>query len=219
MKYNPDCHHRRSIRLQGYDYTNTGAYFVTVCCKNREHLFGKIVSGEMLLNEYGEIAHDELAKTPQIRPNVKLREFVVMPNHIHAIIQITEYLGNNNGDGGVCDGGVRNGGVCNTPLRRRVLQSPSNTVGAIIRGYKSAVSKQIRFRHRRGVLHTPLHTPPNTPHNTTHTPKMFADISIWQRNYWEHIIRNEIEYAKIANYIENNPILWEKDRFYAGKGK
>lgn len=90
MKYNPDLHHRRSIRLQGYDYINTGAYFVTVCCRNRECLFGKIVSEKMILNEYGKIAYNELTKTLEIRPNVKLGEFVVMPNHIHVIIRIME---------------------------------------------------------------------------------------------------------------------------------
>ncbi|MDR0516529.1 MAG: hypothetical protein LBH25_05730 [Fibromonadaceae bacterium] len=195
MKYNPDLHHRRSIRLRDHDYANAGAYFVTVCCQNRECLFGEIINGKMILNEYGEIAHNELAKTPEMRTNVELCEFVVMPNHIHAIVRITE----------------KTEGAFNTPLWS--LQSPSNTVGAIIRGYKSAVSKQIR-EYGRGVLNTPSNNT-HTPNNTAHTPQ----ISIWQRNYWEHIIRNGTEYEEIANYIKNNPILWAKDCFNVGEGK
>jgi len=195
MGYNPDKHHRRSIRLRNWNYTNAGSYFVTICCKNRKCLFGKIVLGKMILNEYGEIAFNEWANTIKIRPNVKLHEFVVMPNHFHGIVEIR--------------------GVCDTPLRQRYANafcSPSNTVGAIIRGYKSAVTKQIWARGCMGVLHTPIQ--PNAPimPNAPKTP--ILRIPIWQRNYYEHIIRNDTEYARIARYINNNPILWKGDCFY-----
>jgi REP element-mobilizing transposase RayT len=89
MKFNPDIHHRRSIRLKGYDYSQEGLYFVTICTQNRECLFGEITNGEMQLNPMGEIAQAEWIKTGQMRPNIQLHESIIMPNHIHGIIQIT----------------------------------------------------------------------------------------------------------------------------------
>jgi len=213
MPYNPYTHRRRSVRLKGYDYSLAGMYFVTVCVKNRRCLFGNITNGEMVLNEYGKIAYDELAKTADVRSNVRLDVFVVMPNHIHCIIVITNtpsngttastrrgvlhtprdvHAPNNNNDTNVHAGAfhdnnnidVRNDrGVCNTPLR-----SPSNTVGAIVRGYKSAVTKQLK---QLGIFE-----------------------HVWQRNYHEHIIRNELSYQRIADYIVNNSMDWENDIFY-----
>src|SRR5437868_13402885 len=121
MAYNPLIHHRRSIRLKGYDYSQAGAYFITLCTYNREHLFGEIVDGNIILSEYGQIAFNEWARTSQIRPNVLLDVFVIMPNHLHGIILIRK-------------------GECNSPLR-----SPTNTIGAMVRGYKSAVTKQINL--------------------------------------------------------------------------
>lgn len=192
MKYDPCLHNRRSIRLHNWDYAGIGIYFVTICCKNRLHLFGKIANGKMLLNDFGKIAHDEWGKTTEIRTNVKLHEFIVMPNHVHGIVEINVKC------------------VCNTPLRQQftnTLQSPSNTIGAIIRGYKSAVTKQCC----RGVLHTPLI--PNVPTTPNSIASNSPIESIWQRNYHEHIIRNETEFARITNYIRNNPIFWKNDYF------
>jgi REP element-mobilizing transposase RayT len=200
MPYNPIIHHRRSIRLKDYDYSQAGLYFITICCQDKICRFGKIKNGEMILNDWGKLHIDEWLKTPNMRPNIQLGEFIVMPNHMHGIIVITD---NDEGGGrGVlhtphnntphnntphdnnnhtpCD---NNGGVCNTPLR-----SPSNTIGAVIRGYKSAVTKQI---HELG----------------------FFD-AIWQRNYYEHIIRNEQSYQNIADYIIHNPEKWLDDKFY-----
>ncbi len=88
MKYNPDIHHRRSIRLKGYDYSQNGLYFITICTQNRYHLFGTITNDQMALNPIGKIAHDEWLKTESMRPNIRLHEFIVMPNHIHGIIEI-----------------------------------------------------------------------------------------------------------------------------------
>ncbi|WP_392419833.1 transposase [Capnocytophaga canis] len=190
-KYNPDIHKRRSIRLKGYDYSREGLYFITICCQNREHYFGEIVDGKMQLNEIGEIAYNEWINTETIRKNVVLHSFVVMPNHFHTIVEIAHQcrgvlhtpnyitLRTPNGDEkGVFNTSNNEKGVCNTPLR-----SPSQTLGAIVRGYKSAVSKKIGF-------------------------------SVWQRNYYEYIIRNEESYFKIHEYIENNPAKWEEDCFY-----
>ena len=174
--YNPNIHHRRSIRLKGYDYSQAGLYFITICCENRICRFGKIENGEMILNEFGNIAHNEWMKTPELRPQIELDAFIVMPNHIHGILKINEIrrgelhspdnetpdneMGNNEmGNNEMPDNemddnkqGDNKQGVCNTPLR-----SPSNAVGAIIRGYKSSVTKQMGL--------------------------MGFDEKLWQRNY------------------------------------
>lgn len=196
-KYNPQKHHRRSIRLQGYDYSQEGLYFITICCQDRTHLFGEIVDGKMILNSYGEIAQKEWQNTSAIRDNVILHEFVVMPNHFHSIIEIIFQKGNN-------DIGK--------------FQSPSQTVGAIIRGYKIATIKKIKDY----ILNTgekindskgELQFAPTAPTAPTEKIKEL-DFKIWQRNYYEHIIRNEEAYERISDYIRDNPKRWNEDKFY-----
>lgn len=168
MSYNPFIHHRQSIRLKGYDYSSAGYYFVTICCFERLTLFGKIQDNQMLLNDYGLIAHNEWLNTVNRRQNIELDEFVIMPNHMHAIVKFKQNLDNNNQPIGV-------------------FQSPTNNLGAIIRGYKSAVSSQV---------------------------KEMLGHTVWQRNYHEHIIRNQESYNLIANYVINNPMTWQQDCFY-----
>ena len=164
----PHTFHRRSIRLKGHDYSDDGFYFITICIKDRHCYFGRVIDGKMVLNEKGQIVKNKWLNTANVRQgDVILHEYVVMPNHFHAIVEI-------------CRGGVRDStdrGVCDTPLR-----SPSKTLGAIVRGFKSAVTKQIGF-------------------------------PIWQRNYYEHIIRNAHAFERISNYIRNNPAQWNKDMF------
>jgi REP element-mobilizing transposase RayT len=89
VKYNPDKHHRRTIRLQGYDYTASGAYFVTICTHQRQCLFGEIVGGEMRLNVLGHLIHANWQHLPHHFPSLILDAFVVMPNHIHGILVLT----------------------------------------------------------------------------------------------------------------------------------
>jgi REP element-mobilizing transposase RayT len=196
-KYNPNTHHRRSIRLKGYDYSQAGMYFITICCQDRACLFGEIVIGaddvnpKMRLNEMGIIAQNEWLKTPFIRPNVELGDFVVMPNHIHGIIIITG-RGESHSPNNIVKGEF------NSPInflkdefnspQQSPLRSPSNNIGAIIRGYKSSVTKQIRL--------------------------LDENISVWQRNYYEHIIKTEKSFENISNYIVNNPANWNDDKFY-----
>lgn len=104
MKYNPDIHHRRSIRLKGYDYSSEGAYFITICTQNMECLFGEIVEGNIVLNDIGRIVENEWLKTSIIRRNIELDEFIIMPDHFHGIIVINESYAKNNV-----------GAYCNTP--------------------------------------------------------------------------------------------------------
>ena len=214
MEYNPQIHNRRSIRLKHYDYSNEGAYFITICCNGRKCLFGNITNGEMILNANGNIAYNEWLKTTDIRSIVELDVFVIMPNHIHGIIIInnqmvvtgrgvlhTPSLGMNecvNKPNVFYSPGqhptseslrlpVIRQGVCNTPLR-----SQSNNIGAIVRGYKSAVTKQM---------------------NILNSSKYDQSSKVWQRNYYEHIIHNEQSYQNIADYIINNPSKWNADRY------
>ena len=96
MQYNPDKHHRRSIRLQGYDYSQPGIYFITICTKNHECLFGEILNGEMRLNDFGKIAHQCWLEIPNHFPHIQLDEFVIMPDHIHGIIILNDIVGAKN---------------------------------------------------------------------------------------------------------------------------
>jgi len=96
MKYNPDIHHRRSIRLRDYDYSQAGAYFITICAHNRECLFGEIADGAMRLNAAGEIAMQCWQEIPLHFPHSALDEWVIMPNHLHGIVVLTDTVGAKN---------------------------------------------------------------------------------------------------------------------------
>src|SRR5690606_28372731 len=92
-KYNPNIHHRRSIRLKGYDYSRAGAYFITICCEGKVCRFGSVVANEMVLNEYGWIAYNEWIKLSKRFSNFELDVFQIMPNHMHGIIVIGATVG------------------------------------------------------------------------------------------------------------------------------
>lgn len=198
MKFNPDIHHRKSIRLKGYDYSQAGLYFITICCQDRESLFGQIENGEMILNEAGKIAHTEWQNTEKIRENCRIHEFIIMPNHIHGIIEIL-FKKETRGESQFA------------PIGK--FQSPSQTIGSIIRGYKIATIKKIKdliLENNKDIISTgELQFAPTAP--TAEIIKSL-DFKIWQRNYWEHIIRNENEYNRISNYIINNPQKWDDDK-------
>ena len=189
MPYNPSLYHRRSIRLKGYDYSQEGLYFVTICCHNRECLFGKIVDGEMILKDAGKIADDCWQEIPKHFPNAILHEYVVKPNHILGIVQFVganQYSPNDNSPK-IDDNDDMIRAKDFSPLRRC---SPSKTIGSIVRGYKIGVTKWMR-------------------QNT--------DVyDVWQRNYYEHIIRNEQSLKYIIAYIVDNPNKWNVDKYFNG---
>ncbi|MHC1707343.1 MAG: transposase [Bacteroidales bacterium] len=190
-KFDPEKHHRQSIRLQAYDYSQPGSYFVTLCTYGREFLFGNIENGTMILNSFGQIARDALLKTPEIRQEIQLGEFVIMPNHVHGIVNIIEKTINHSTVGAY--GHTPVGANCNSPQqsnRHSPPRSPSKTLGAVVRGYKSSVTTQINILRK--------------------TPKQ----PVWQRNYYDHIIRDYSSYEKISDYIRNNPASWSNDIFY-----
>ena len=208
MKFNPHKHHRRSIRLQGYDYSRDGLYFITICCQDRAHLFGEVQNKEMLLNPFGEIALQEWLNTNAVRNNVVVHELVVMPNHLHGIVEITHKKGED---------------------EIGSFQSPSHTIGAIVRGYKIATIKKIKDSiegskgdskgDSKGELQFAPTAPTAPTASTASTVGKIISLNykIWQRNYYEHIIRDHQEYHRISEYIKDNPAKWEEDKFYKKK--
>jgi REP element-mobilizing transposase RayT len=195
--YNPEKHHRRSVRLKNHSY-NDGFYFVTICCENRSCIFGKIKDGIMTPNDYGKIAQKEWSRTAEIRSNnVKLHGFIAMPNHIHGILEI-------NNTTTVTIVGARRALPShdrppnhdyslpsNKDLQsaKRFQNQGRNTLSSIVGSYKSAVSKQI---HEIGFIG-----------------------SVWQRNYHESVICDMQSYQNKSQYIINNPANWQKDEFYS----
>jgi REP element-mobilizing transposase RayT len=200
MLYNPQLHHRRSIRFKGYDYAQSGLYFITICCHEKNHRFGEIIDQlfpvssngnnqevdnpipsneifpvivQMKLNEFGIVAYNEWMKLPQRFPNIELDVFQIMPNHVHGVILLNEIV---------------------TPKIIPPDKTSAASISEIIGAYKSLVTN--------GCL------------------ELFKSQNItmgkfWQRNYYEHIIRNEKSYATISDYIENNPAKWKEDKFYS----
>ena len=189
-KFDPQKHHRKSIRLQGYDYSQAGAYYVTIVTYQRDCLFGEIVDGEMYINAYGEIVQKWWDEILIHFPNVELGAFVIMPNHVHGIIFITterrgEVLSprdnpnDNNLDENV-DGTNQQGGET-PPLRKR-------TLGQIVAYFKYQSTKEMNRIETENAI-----------------------TKFWQRNYYEHIIRDEKDLQNKTDYIEANPSLWDED--------
>jgi REP element-mobilizing transposase RayT len=168
MNYNPEIHHRRSIRLKDYDYSQSGAYFVTICSWSRECLFGEIIDGNMQLEEFGQIIQENWTWLSHQYKYVHLDEWSVMPNHLHGIVVI-------NDDG--------RGGSRTAPTN--IIKQKS--LGRLIGAFKTVSTKQINLMR-------------NTP-----------GIPVWQRNYYEHIIRNDDELNRTREYIINNPLRWAED--------
>lgn len=203
-----------SARLQGFDYGRNGAYFITICTQNREHYFGEVLNNEMYLNEIGLIAEKFWLEIPKHFSFVELGNFVVMPNHTHGILIIdkpVETLHRNvsNSNKIISENQILNNQTCisnneilpqlNQTLRCNVstnerkneqmafISPKSGSVSTIIRSYKSVVSKHARLTH--------------------------ADFN-WQTRFHDHIIRDAQSFEIIQNYIANNPLNWESDKFY-----
>ena len=178
MMYEPEIHQRRSIRLKGYDYSQGGAYFVTIVAQGRLCLFGDVVDGEMRANDAGEMVWRVWDGMPGRFPSIEMDEFVVMPNHVHGVIIIRQSLGSLVGGQG--DSGVQR-------------DTEATTVGDVVGAFKSLTTVE----YGRGVRK--LDWPP-------------FDRRLWQRNYYERVIRDESEFSRVREYIANNPMEWEFDR-------
>jgi putative transposase len=192
---------RRSIRLAGYDYASPGAYFVTLCVADGQLLFGQVVDGAMVLSGFGQVAEAEWQRTGQLRPYVTLDSYVVMPNHFHAILWLEPPMSDTPRrgtaryaptPGPVSTRCAPTPGPTSTrcaPTRQFGQMEPAS-LPAIMRAFKSAVTN--RINRQRG-----------TPGGT-----------VWQRNYWEHVVRSERALDAIRRYIEGNALRWELDRFH-----
>lgn len=204
MTYNPDIHHRNTIRLQSYDYRTAGAYFVTICTFQKEPILADVIDGEARLTPQGNVVQECWNEIPQHFPNVELDMFVAMPNHLHGIIMIHDSVGathaspdvKTTGDVGARHASPDNATADQTRARHDrathaspLHQSgpPKRSVGAIIGSFKSACTKRIN-----GLRNTP-------------------GLPLWQRNYHERVIRNDEELNALRDYIQCNPARWEED--------
>jgi putative transposase len=183
MRSDPNRHHRCSIRLRGYDYTQPGAYFVTICTQNRACLLGQMIDGAMVLSDAGRMVQTVWDEIPVHYAGVAIDAFVVMPNHIHGIIVLV----------GAAPCG-------RPPLGRAPLgqaQGPAPTIGIslpdVVHRFKTMTTK----RYADGVKQRGWPLFPG---------------QLWQRNYYEHIIRDEESLNRIRQYIADNPAQWELDR-------
>jgi putative transposase len=163
MTYDPQKHHRRSIRLKGFDYSQSSIYYITICVQDKQCLFGTIEIDRMLLNDPGNMVLEQWLKLPLRFPSVILDKFVIMPDHFHGIIYTTD----------------------------NTLSKP--TLGEIVGSFKSIVT----CKYIDGV------------NNKNWIP---FNKRLWQRNYYERIVRNDLELQNIQQYIENNPANWQPDR-------
>jgi putative transposase len=183
-KYN-DKYRIASARLQSWNYASEGMYFITICTKDRLHYFGEINEGNMDNSILGDVFNDEWEKTPSIRPdmNLGLGEYVVMPNHFHAILIIGKNEYNNGIDGFNCRDVMHDVSTIKTMNQ---FGPQSKNLASVMRGFKSAV--------------------------TTYARKNNIEFD-WQPRFHDHIIRDHPEYIRISNYIINNPKSWDQDIF------
>ena len=210
--YDPNIHHRHSIRLQGYNYASAGLYFVTICTQNRECLFGEIKNGEMVLNDAGRMVEQWYHKTQDKYPEIVCHEMIVMPNHFHCIwenVGLCPNVGANpcvrppkqNHD--TSQTGAHTGAplqiqpdgnniVNDSDLVENVSESPLSTVV----GWFKTMSTNEYIRGVKQMGWAPF------------------DRKLWQRNYYEHIIRNDQSLWHISDYIINNPTRWQTDKFF-----
>ena len=189
-KYNPAIHHRRSIRLNDYDYSQEGAYFVTICTYQRLELFGKIKENVMFLDHRGEIAHNMWDTLPERFPGVELDHCIVMPNHIHGILVRTQRLAPK---------------IVNTDIKKIHNQPSTERTNMLLTSRKSPYRTQMLYEMIRAFKAvTSYHV-----RRSGQTPEFG-----WQREYYEHIIRDSKELDRIRTYIINNPSRWQQDKLH-----
>lgn len=237
-KFNQSKHHRRSIRLKGYDYSTAGLYFITLNCQNRINRFGEVINEEMELNEYGKIAHEEWIKLADRFPNFELDTFQIMPNHMHGIISLTnnyafDTIENNNETTveRLNEATVENDNKATIKkLNETTVENDNKAiVGA---GFTPALLlSQNDIDENHFDLRATARVAPTESASISKIIGAYKSLvanaclnifkskneqmgKFWQRDYYDIIIRNEQSYKQISNYIENNPRNWKKDKFY-----
>jgi REP-associated tyrosine transposase len=177
---------RRSIRFPGYDYAFRGFFFVTLCTHEKHHSLARIINFESRLSPVGKVVEQCWKEIPQHFPRVRLDEWIIMPNHLHGIIVMRPPI-------------ESEGTACRAPTTKAVVSGETpfeefgrpvaGSLATIIRSYKSAVTRRVNQALGGKAL------------------------PVWQRNYFEHIIRSQESLNKIRNYIWENPIHWDKDEY------
>jgi len=276
MSYNPAIHHRRSIRLKGYDYSQAGLYFVTICCQNKICYFGNIENDKMFLNDAGRMVEKWCMELSHKFSDIELDTYIIMPNHFHAIIvnngnnaavgadlrvcpdkhnnilgEHDNVLGEHNnvlgehdiilGEHNIILGEHNNVlGEHNNALgeHNNILGEHNNVLGEhnnVLGEHNNVLGEHnnVLGEHNNVLgehdnilgehIGSPLHVVVQwfktmTTNEYIRGVKTLGwqpfDKKLWQRNYWEHIIRHEQSYQRIANYIINNPANWKNDKFY-----
>jgi len=187
--YNPLIHHRRSVRLKDYDYSSQGLYFITICVQDKKCLFGKIENDEMKLNAAGKMIMKWWAKVPEKFPDIILDEFIIMPNHFHAIVENT----------GAKSDEVAVGANPRVRPEDRIENAQTDKFSTqlyyLVQWFKTMSTNEY-IRNVKNIGWEPF------------------DKKVWQRSYHEHIIRDQKSYQKISEYIKSNPSRWEQDKFF-----
>lgn len=207
MPYDPDRHDRQSIRLPDYDYRSPGVYFVTVCAADRRCLFGEATDGQMIPNDCGIIVSEEWRRTEMVRDRVVVDTFVLMPNHTHGVIVIKDPPGDDSdqqsssaSDNDAEDDRGRDSSPMNPyhddePRNRTFGGAIAGSLSTIMRQFKSMVTKRINRRR-------------DTP-----------DASVWQRNFYERVVRTRGELERVRTYIRRNPAQWDEGRIHPDENR
>jgi putative transposase len=257
VKYNPDKHKRRSIRLKGHDYSAAGTYFITLCTHQRDCLFGEIVDGVMQLNALGEIVQNHWMRLPKHHPNLRLDAFIVMPNHFHGILVLTQNHPPHTSHtshtshistvgAGLADPSMVSANPVPTKPALPYLTNPVSTKPTLPYSTDSETTQPIqtyRSQHSGGGRAGLIDTFIDGSHDILAKPapteifnhrgiseiirgfKTFAarrinekrrtqGCPVWQRNYYEHIVRNDQSLQTIQAYIRNNPKSWTNDQLH-----
>jgi REP element-mobilizing transposase RayT len=208
MAYDPRRHDRQSIRLPEYDYRSPGAYFVTICATDRRCLFGTVAGDQMQTNDYGDVVAEEWRRTETVRDRVVVDTFVVMPNHTHGVIIITDPPDDGDGDApdrssSVSDGDGHNIRGGSSAMNPHHGGNPDRTFGGAIAGSLSTIMRQFKSMVTKRI------------NRLRDTPG--ADV--WQRNFYERVVRNRAELNRIRRYIRRNPAEWDTDRVHPDSGE
>ena len=166
---------RHSIRLRGYDYSQPGNYFITICTYQRQKLLGTMVERKVLLNAAGQAVRSCWFDLPQRFPRVELVEFIVMPNHVHAILGLRQ------------PPRVNPRGAASSAPTTETAPSGNPSIGNVLRAFRSVSAIKVNRILGQALEH------------------------VWQRNFYEHIIRSPKEFGQVQKYIHENPMNWDLD--------
>jgi REP element-mobilizing transposase RayT len=180
---------RKNIRLKAYDYSQSGGYFLTMCAFKKLSLFGEIVDGRMELNECGRIVQQYWLEIPLHFKGIQLDQHVIMPNHIHGIIFMDDdrTTWGNMPDSGTTSGGTPWRAPTHQGGRERFGKPLSGSISTIVRSFKSSVTN--RINEQRNI----------------------SGACVWQRGFYDHVIRDVNDLKRIREYVLNNPSQWAMD--------